>query len=184
MTRGRAKLKVVDGVAAKSRAVEQNHLADGPDKETGLMESDHQALRLWLRLLACTNVIESKVRERIKREFALTLPRFDLMAQLQRSAEGLSMGELSQRMMVTGGNVTGIVGTLEAEGAIVREPDAQDRRVFRVRLTKAGRTSFERMAKAHETWIVELFTGLCEREQVRLGDLLGKLKLSAAATAD
>ena len=146
------------------------------DAETRLTAGDHQALRLWLRMLACTNLIERVVRERLKSDFAITLPRFDLMAQLQRSPAGLSMGELSQRLMVTGGNVTGIVAALEAEGLIVREPDAADRRVNRVRLTAAGRTSFERMAKAHEDWIVDLYASLSAEEQTNLSELLGRLK--------
>ena len=150
------------------------------DIETRLTEGDHQALRLWLRLLACTNLIEGSVRERLKSEFAITLPRFDLMAQLQRSPAGLSMGELSQRLMVTGGNVTGIVAALEAEGLIVREPDLGDRRISRVRLTDAGKTSFERMAKVHEEWIVGLFVGLSAVEQADLSELLGQLKAQAS----
>ena len=150
------------------------------DTETRLTEDDHHALKLWLRMLACTNVIESEVRQRLKKEFAITLPRFDLMAQLQRSPEGLAMGELSRRMMVTGGNVTGIATALEAEGLIVREPDPNDRRVYRVRLTAAGRRSFARMAKSHETWIVELYAGLSDSEQGALSELLGKLKAHAS----
>ncbi len=153
----------------------------GADSETRLMAGDHQALRLWLRLLACTNVIERAVRERLKAEFAITLPRFDLMAQLQRSADGLSMGELSQRLMVTGGNVTGIVAALEAEGLIVRSPDPRDRRIGRVRLTAVGRSSFDRMARAHEGWVVGLCEGLSEAEQAALHDLLAKLKRHVSA---
>ena len=150
------------------------------DAETRLTAGDHQALRLWLRMLACTNLIEGVVRERLKSDFAITLPRFDLMAQLQRSPAGLSMGELSQRLMVTGGNVTGIVAALEAEGLIVREPDAADRRVNRVHLTEAGRTSFERMAEAHEDWIIGLYAGLSVEEQANLSELLGRLKEHAS----
>ena len=167
MGRSRVKLTIADK-------------AGQADAETRLTDGDHQALRLWLRMLACTNLIEGVVRERLKGEFAITLPRFDLMAQLQRSPAGLSMGELSQRLMVTGGNVTGIVAALEAEGLIVREPDAADRRVNRVRLTEAGRTSFERMAEAHEDWIVDLYAGLAAEEQTNLSELLGRLKAHAS----
>lgn len=167
MGRSRVKLTIADK-------------AGQADAETRLTDGDHQALRLWLRMLACTNLIEGVVRERLKSDFAITLPRFDLMAQLQRSPAGLSMGELSQRLMVTGGNVTGIVAALEAEGLIVREPDAADRRVNRVRLTEAGRTSFERMAEAHEDWIVDLYAGLSAEEQTNLSELLGRLKAHAS----
>ncbi len=154
--------------------------ADQADMETRLTDGDHQALRLWLRMLACTNLIEGVVRERLKGEFAITLPRFDLMAQLQRSSAGLSMGELSQRLMVTGGNITGIVAALESEGLIDRAPDPADRRINRVRLTAAGEASFEHMAKAHEKWIINLYAGLSAQEQADLSELLGRLKGRAA----
>ena len=105
------------------------------------MHDDHHlSLRLWLRLLACTNQIENRVRTNLQTQFGTTLPRFDLMAQLERAPQGLKMSELSQRMMVTGGNVTGVTDGLEKEGLVVREVDAADRRVFRVKLTAEGRT--------------------------------------------
>ena len=160
--------------------VNLNALSDIPDSETRLTEEDHHALKLWLRMLACTNVIEAEVRQRLKKEFAITLPRFDLMAQLQRSPDGLAMGELSRRMMVTGGNVTGIATALESEGLIVREPDPKDRRVYRVRLSASGRRSFARMAKAHESWIIELYSGLSDEDQHHLSELLGRLKQHAS----
>ena len=99
-----------------------------PDHETRATPSDHAALRLWLRLLTCTNLIESQIRSRLRTEFNITLPRFDLMAQLERHPEGLKMGVLSKRMMVTGGNVTGITDQLVAEGLVMREDNPTDRR--------------------------------------------------------
>ena len=94
-------------------------------------DDHHQSLRLWLRLLTCSNQIENRHSAESAIEFGTTLPRFDLMAQLERAPEGLRMSELSQRMMVTGGNVTGITDGLEKEGLVVREVDSADRRVFR-----------------------------------------------------
>jgi DNA-binding MarR family transcriptional regulator len=146
------------------------------DVETRSNEDDHQSLRLWLRLLACTNLIETRVRQRLKARYGTTLPRFDLMAQLDRAAAGLKMGELSRRMMVTGGNVTGITDLLEKERLVVREPDAADRRAFRVRLTPAGRRQFRRMAAEHERWVIELLDGLTPRQRDQLVELLGVLK--------
>jgi len=147
-----------------------------PDAETRASSDQHEALRLWLRLLATTNLIESRVRGLLQERFATTLPRFDLMAQLERAPAGLKMGELSQRLMVTGGNVTGITDMLEREGLVVRTPDPADRRAFRVRLTPAGRRAFRAMAAEHERWIVEAFAGLSERELAGLASLLSKLK--------
>jgi len=139
--------------------------------------SEHaQALRLWLRLLTCSQLIEKRVRAGLRDQFDTTLPRFDLMAQLERHPEGLKMKELSHRLMVTGGNVTGITDQLVAEGLVERTPVDGDRRAFLVRLTADGRAAFERMAAQHEQWIVDAFAGLSERELDQLHRLLGKVK--------
>ena len=135
-----------------------------------------EALRLWLRMLTCTQLIEKQVRSGLRDQFDTTLPRFDLMAQLERSPDGLKMNELSRRMMVTGGNVTGITDQLVAEGLVERVEVAGDRRAYRVRLTARGRSSFMDMAQAHEAWIVGAFEGLSEREVATLHRLLGKVK--------
>ena len=139
--------------------------------------SEHpEALRLWLRLLTCTQLIEKQVRTELRERFDTTLPRFDLMSQLERNPDGLKMNELSRRMMVTGGNITGITDQLVTEGLVERLEVAGDRRAFRVRLTARGRKSFEDMARQHEGWIVDAFSGLSAREINALHKLLGKVK--------
>ena len=145
------------------------------DRESAARADDHRALRLWLRLLTCSQLIERHVRSRLRSRFATTLPRFDLMAQLERHPAGLKMNELSRRLMVTGGNVTGIVDQLAREGLVERSADA-DRRAFRVRLTRAGERAFGEMARAHEQWIVERLAGLTRREHGELFRLLARLK--------
>jgi len=143
--------------------------------------SEHpEALRLWLRLLTCTQLVEKQVRSLLRERFDTTLPRFDLMAQLERSPEGLKMNELSRRMMVTGGNVTGITDQLVAEGLVERIDVAGDRRAYRVRLTPKGRRQFHDMARQHEVWILEAFAGLTAKEIATLHRLLGKVKEHAA----
>jgi hypothetical protein len=109
--------------------------AAATDTETRATSEHAPDLRLWLRTLACTNLIENHIRTRLRADFGITLPRFDLMAQLERSPQGLKMGELSKRMMVTGGNVTGITDQLVAEGLVVREDSPRDRRAYIVKLT-------------------------------------------------
>jgi DNA-binding MarR family transcriptional regulator len=148
------------------------------DLETRVVADDHQALKLWLRLLSCTTRVESQVRNRLRMEFATTLPRFDLLAQLERYPQGLSMRELSLRLMVTGGNVTGITDQLEAEGLVLRETHPADRRSFNVRLTPAGKKAFRKMAQTHEEWVVELFEGWNAAEKAQVYGLLSKLKQS------
>ncbi len=135
-----------------------------------------EALRLWLRLLTCTQLIEKQVRGQLREQFDTTLPRFDLMAQLERNPDGLKMNELSRRMMVTGGNVTGITDQLVAEGVVERVDVEGDRRAYRVRLTSRGRKVFDEMARQHESWIVQAFGGLSVRELETLHKLLGKVK--------
>ncbi|TAK39547.1 MAG: MarR family transcriptional regulator [Betaproteobacteria bacterium] len=152
------------------------------DRESAARADDHRALRLWLRLLTCTQLIERVVRRRLRERFATTLPRFDLMSQLERNPEGLKMNELSRRLMVTGGNVTGIVDQLAREGLVERAADA-DRRAFRVRLTRTGRRAFGEMARAHEAWIVEILAGLTQRDHDGLLALLAKLKQSCSGPA-
>ena len=155
-----------------------------PDAESRLGADDHQSLRLWLRMLSCTTLIEAQIRTRLRTEFGITLPRFDLMAQLDRHPDGLRMGELSKRMMVTGGNVTGIVNQLEDEGLVARDPVPDDGRAYSVRLTTSGRRAFRRMAARHEGWITELMQPLEEHERAALMALLATLKrgLNAPAT--
>jgi DNA-binding MarR family transcriptional regulator len=146
------------------------------DLETRAKKGDHQALRLWLRLLSCTVRIENKIRLRLRREFNTTLPRFDLMAQLERSPGGLRMNELSRQLMVSGGNVTGITDQLEREGLVARTPCPGDRRAFTVKLTVTGLKRFREMAARHEQWIVELLGGLTREEQEMMNSELWKLK--------
>jgi DNA-binding MarR family transcriptional regulator len=151
------------------------------DRESRVKDTDHEALRLWLRLLTCTNLVEGAIRSELRQSFDCTLPRFDLMAQLERHPEGLRMGELSRRLMVTGGNVTGITDQLVKEGLVTREAPPDDRRAFVVQLTPAGRKSFQRMAQAHEAWIVDLFGALSAAERRQLYALLAKLKAGVIA---
>jgi DNA-binding MarR family transcriptional regulator len=154
------------------------------DIETRVTHDHHESLRVWLRLLACTNLIESRVRARLQAQFGTTLPRFDLMAQLERAPQGLKMNELSKRMMVTGGNVTGITDLLEDEGLVVRTDDPDDRRAYRVKLTKEGERLFRRMAAQHEQWVVGMLQGLSVKERTQLGALLKRLKTELSRAAD
>jgi DNA-binding MarR family transcriptional regulator len=152
-------------------------LDDAPrDLESRVSDDHHQALKLWLRLLSCTNRIEATIRNRLRSEFGITLPRFDLLAQLERHPEGLRMVELSQRLMVTGGNVTGITDQLEREGLVVRAEHPTDRRAYAVRLTPAGRRMFRRMAATHENWVVTLLDGWTAEQKAQVQALLATLK--------
>ena len=146
------------------------------DAESRATHDDHLSVRVWLRLLACTNLVESRVAGRLREEFATTLPRFDFLSQLERNPAGLRMNEVSKRMMVTGGNVTRIADQLLAEGLITRTVAPEDRRAAIVKLSVAGRRAFAEMAREHEGWIVEMFAGLGVTDRDRLYAILAKLK--------
>ena len=152
-----------------------------PDPETRVGDDHHESLRLWLRLLTCTMLIEQRVRTGLRERFAISLPRFDLMAQLERNPQGLRMGELSRRLMVTGGNVTGITDQLVAERLVERRAIAGDRRAHAVRLTAKGKRTFDTMAAAHEQWVIEMLADVPVRERDRLHALLGRVKQSVQA---
>jgi len=154
------------------------------DLEMRAHADHHASLRLWLRLLSCTTRIEDRIRQGLREQFDTTLPRFDLMAQLERQPQGLTMGELSKRMMVTGGNITAIVDQLEREGQVQRQPLPGDRRALRVCLTPQGRAAFARMAKVHEGWVVELLSPLSPHQQQQLSHLLGILKTGHTHTQE
>ena len=129
-------------------------------------------------------MIERIVRSRLRSRFGTTLPRFDLMAQLERHPEGLKMNELSRLLMVTGGNVTAIVDQLEKEGLVERLDEPADRRAFRIRLTRAGEKTFAEMASEHEEWVVELFSGVSRKDQDELLKLLAKVKQHAVEVSE
>jgi DNA-binding MarR family transcriptional regulator len=146
------------------------------DSESRATHDDHLSVRVWLRLLACTNLVEGRVSSRLRDDFDTTLPRFDFLSQLERNPGGLRMTEISKRMMVTGGNITRIADQLLAEGLITRTVAPGDRRASIVKLSAAGRRAFGEMARRHEDWIVAMFAGLPEPERMQLYTLLAKLK--------
>lgn len=133
-------------------------------------------VKLWLRLLSCVSLIETELRQRMREQFGSTLPRFDMLAQLDRFPDGIKMGELSRLMLVTGGNITGLADSLEKEGMAVRVYDPQDRRSCRVKLTAAGKQQFDQMARAHQGWLNELLAHLPGEEKAKLYQLLGQFK--------
>jgi len=152
------------------------------DAETKAIErpSDHKnELRLWLRLFSCKVLIEGEIRRRLRDNFNMTLPRFDLMAQLDKAPTGMKLGELSRRLMVSNGNTTGLVERLLEQGLIDRQVAPNDGRAQLVKLTPEGRRAFRNMAAAHESWIAELFADLTRNEIETLMRLTAKTKASA-----
>ena len=138
-------------------------------------------LRLWLRMLSCARLVETEVRRRLRARFDTTLPRFDFLAQLERAPDGLTPGDISRRMMVTGGNVTGLAARLEEEGLIERRAVREDRRAVTLRLTPQGRREFARQSAAHEEWVAELLGGLSATDRAALLRLLDRTRRGVRA---
>lgn len=126
-----------------------------------------QRLRLWLHMLKTVRHMEAELRERLRCDFATTLPRFDAMAMLDREPQGLTLSQLSQRLMVSNGNVTGIIARLVADGMVEREALAGDRRAIVVRLTPMGLEAMAQMAAAHLGWIDGLMAATDEADIAR-----------------
>jgi DNA-binding MarR family transcriptional regulator len=140
-----------------------------------------QSLRLWLKLLSCSMIVEKRLRARLEREFNTTLPRFDVLAALDRHALGLKMSALSESLMVSNGNVTGVVTRLIEDGLVTRTVDQEDRRSATVRLTRKGRDIFLKMAAAHEQWMDEMFADLSDNQTDDLMRSLMQLRRSIEA---
>lgn len=162
---------------SSARAPQRDHV-DAESKADESPQHHRVELRLWLRLLTCATLIEAEIRKRLRENFNTTLPRFDLMAQLERAPDGVLLGELSRRMMVSNGNVTGLVERLVQERLIERQVSERDRRAVLVRLTEHGRAVFAGMASAHSDWVAELLAELPGQEQKALWSQLGDLKHS------
>lgn len=156
-----------------------------PDELThfdGSASRELNAVRLWLRLLSCTMLIERRLAGSLRSRFGTTLARFDLLAQLAHArateSSGLTMSELSRRLMVSNGNVTGLVSRLVREGLIRRRTSPSDRRAQIVCLTPKGERALAAMIPDHHAWLAELFDGLGAAERDRLFELIGQLKSS------
>lgn len=137
---------------------------------------DRARLRLWLRLLRTTRAIERELRERLAAAFDTTLPRFDVMAALDRAPDGMMMSELSRFLLVSNGNVTGIVERLVTDGLVTRTARDGDRRAAIVRLSESGRTAFAAMAAANARWIDELLGGVSASEAQHITTILGSFR--------
>ncbi len=167
-------------VDAPSLGTLRQDATDDPtsDYETGLGDDEQLDIRIWLRLLTCANLIEGRIRKNLRDNFETTLPRFDVLAQIDRTPDGQPMRELSRRMMVTNGNITPLVDRLVDDNLIKRDPSPDDRRVQHVRLTPEGKEALSEMIPAHSSWVNNLMADLNRESASDLYTLLGDLKKS------
>lgn len=139
-----------------------------------------ESIRTWLRLLSCETVIEQRLRSLFRTHFSVTLPQFDVLSELERSGRKMTMSELSRKLMVSNGNVTGVIDRLEKTGFVTRERAEHDRRIQYIELTPRGRTEFDDMARHHEDWLAELFAELSLADMAELQQLLLKTRNSVS----
>jgi DNA-binding MarR family transcriptional regulator len=139
-----------------------------------------ESIRTWLRLLSCETVIEQRLRSLFRTNFSVTLPQFDVLSELERSGRKMTMSELSRELMVSNGNVTGVIDRLEKNGFVTRERAEHDRRIQYIELTPRGRTEFDDMARHHENWLAELFAELSLADMAELQQLLLKTRNSVS----
>jgi DNA-binding MarR family transcriptional regulator len=146
------------------------------EPQTKSASAPHLRLRLWVRLLRAVRPIEAELRRRLVHEFGVTLPKFDVMAALARRENGMTMTEVSRQLMVSNGNITGIVDRLVAEGLVARVANQEDRRATFVRLTRKGIKLFEAMAAAHERWVDEILGPFSDERSAAMVALLDALR--------
>lgn len=154
---------------------------DGHDAAPVPPAGELSETRIWLRLLACCNLVEAELRSRMREDFGSTLARFDVLTQVARPPQGPTMSELSTRLMVTKGNITDVIGRLEGEALVERRRDPVDARVQRVYLTSAGRRAVARMVPAHNQWLAGLMQGVDRGDLAALDELLGRFRSALRA---
>src|SRR5687768_17047 len=101
-----------------------------------LTPSERARVGLWIRLARCYNLAMRDLSHGLRDE--CTMPQFDVLAQLERSPEGLTFSALSEQLLVTAGNLTGIVDRLEKKSLAQRETNPKDRRQTFIKLTDKG----------------------------------------------
>ena len=141
-------------------------------------EHSKESLRTWLRLLSCETVIERQLRTLLRQNFSVTLPQFDVLSELERAGDPLTMSQLSKELMVSNGNVTGVIDRLEKTGFVKRVRAEHDRRIQYIELTTKGRNEFDRMASQHEQWLADFLSDLSLTEMSKLQQLLLKTRQS------
>ena len=137
-----------------------------------------EAIRTWLRLLSCESVIEQQLRSLFRTNFSVTLPQFDVLSELERTGQQMTMSELSRELMVSNGNVTGVIDRLEKNGFVTRTRAEHDRRIQYIELTDKGRREFDEMAQSHERWLDDMLSDLSLADMASLQQLLLKTRNS------
>lgn len=145
----------------------------GDNGTRALRQAEQEAMRAWVRILAVHKQALAIIREHLERD--MTLPRFDLLSNLARE-DGQTLAALSRHMLVTAGNLTGLVDRAVRDGMVERRADPRDRRAWRVHLTPKGQRAYREAERRHGTRVSKLFGNFTRQELSILTRLLDKLK--------
>ena len=140
--------------------------------------ADRNELRAWFRLLLIHKALSKKISTRFRTQFDISTARFDTLAQLHAAGGELTMGELSAQLMVTSGNVTGVIDGMAADKLVERRPHETDRRSIIISVTPDGRNLFAKVRSAMSKWMGEAMADMTDPEIEQLIKLSGKLKHS------
>jgi MarR family 2-MHQ and catechol resistance regulon transcriptional repressor len=136
-------------------------------------EAEERALRLWIALARCYSTFSRAVASKVQ-EYGLTTPQFGILEALHHLGP-LSLGELADKLLVTGGNVTYVMDRLEEQGLVYRERSPEDRRIITAKLTGKGKALISEVFPGHRTYIESLAGHLSPEEQEEMRALLKKL---------
>lgn len=167
--------------AAKASQLQHNSMNNNEKASETNAPKSKEAIRTWLRLLSCETLIEQRLRTLFRSKFSVTLPQFDVLSELERAGKQMTMSELSRELMVSNGNVTGVIDRLEKNGFVTRTRAEHDRRIQYIELTNKGRSEFDEMAHSHELWLDDLLSELSVSDMASLQTLLLKTRNSVSA---
>lgn len=143
-----------------------------------MTSADRDALRAWLDLLTASNTLKKEIDASLRREFGVSISRFDVLSALDRSGrDGLRAGDLAQSLLVTEGATTQVTAPLIRDGLVKRSPCSRDGRAAIFTLTKKGEKLFREMARVHRGWVADAFSNLTPTQIETLRRLLSKLEL-------
>ena len=163
----------------KSAEIEFPMLATPTDTQPEGESRSNSVVRLWLQLSSCEKAIEQRLRSHLSTKFGITLPQFELLCEIDHSKGPVVMSRLSEKLNVTGSNITGVVDRLERKGLLKRFRSNVDRRVQHIRITSKGRDQFKGIAADVEAYLALAFSGMTDEEVIQLQKLLQKTALSA-----
>jgi DNA-binding MarR family transcriptional regulator len=128
-----------------------------------LPATDHR-MRAWLAMVGCFTSVERSLRRHFNHVFRSSLPRYDVLMALVHFPDGLTMGQLASKLMVSKGNMTGVVRRLQQNNCVRQASSRHDRRVRVVTLTSKGRTLWEQMHGEYRSVIEDVLSQLSKTE--------------------